>query len=187
MLSPGVRRMLLCLAATVAACDAAPPDAAPSVAPGPDPAVDVPSSGVSAADTVVILMSDGAISPSAIRLRVGRSTVLRVRNDGSVLHELMIGREPGKGSFLVPFFDGVAADLSGPVMAAETDAGRARHEASGSLPDSMHYQLTASLGPGEEAHIAFVPPPDKAGEWEARCVTLDHFASGERAAVIVEQ
>lgn len=180
--------LLLCITAAVAACDDGPRDAAPATAPrAQNPAVEPPLSDVSPTDTVVIFMSDGAISPSTIRLRVGRSTVLHVRNDGGALHELMIGREPGKGSFLVPFFDGVAADLSGPVMAAETDAGRERHEASGSPPDSMHYQLTASLGPGEEAHIAFVPPPDRAGEWEARCVMLDHFERGERAAVIVEQ
>lgn len=186
-----VALMILLTALTAGACDRSEPgNVSPETAR--DGTTRAPEGTLpSRIDTVLITMTDGAISPSSIRLEVGRSTVLRIRNAGTTLHELMIGREPAAGSFLVPFFQGIAADFSGSVVAAETDAGRERHEASDShgstVPDSVHYQLTVSLGPSEEAQVAFVTPRQKRGEWEARCVTLDHFRSGERAVVIVER
>lgn len=172
------------------ACDRSQPEKV-SLANARDATTRAPAAGLpSSVDTVFVTMADGVISPSVIRLEVGRSTVLLVRNDGSTLHELMIGREPAASSFLVPFFQDVATDFSGSIVAAETDAGKERHERSDAqrsiAPDSVHAQLTVSLGPGGEAQIAFVPPPQKRGEWEARCVTLDHFRS-EHAVVIVER
>ncbi len=100
----------------------------------------------------------------------------------------MIGREPAKGSFLTPFFEGISASFSGRVAAAETAVGQQRHE-TGRTDEAVaatHHQLAALLKPGESATISFVPPPGHRGEWIIGCVFLNHIERGEKGVLIVE-
>ncbi len=137
---------------------------------------------------VSVELRDGAIAPDTVRLSAGARVVLSIENEGTSQHELMIGRQPARGSFLKPFFQGVAAEFSGDVASAETDLGKQRHETGGTdhADARAHYQLAALLGPGESATITFVPPLGHRGEWIIGCVFLDHFERGEKGILIVE-
>jgi len=70
---------------------------------------------------IEIVMTDYAFEPDVIRLKVGQTVHLRLRNEGSKMHEFMAGRDVQvHGNFTEPFsqdfFAGLDLEITGPGM-----------------------------------------------------------------------
>lgn len=70
---------------------------------------------------IEIVMSDYTFKPDVIRLKVGQTVHLRLRNEGSKMHEFMAGRDVQvHGNFTEPFahdfFAGLDLEITGPGM-----------------------------------------------------------------------
>lgn len=70
---------------------------------------------------IEIVMSDYTFEPDVIRLKVGQTVHLRLRNEGSKMHEFMAGRDVQvHGNFTEPFthdfFAGLDLEITGPGM-----------------------------------------------------------------------
>lgn len=70
---------------------------------------------------IEIVMSDYTFQPDVIRLKVGQTVHLRLRNEGSKMHEFMAGRDVQvHGNFTEPFaqdfFAGLDLEITGPGM-----------------------------------------------------------------------
>lgn len=100
-----------------------------------------------------------------LQMEAGKLNLLRVVNNGTVEHELHIGRnaQPESGLY--------KENLFGPKLTGQ---------------HSGHGFLGVVLEPGETADLHVWIPENRTGQWQAGCFIPGHYTGGMNASVIVE-
>jgi uncharacterized cupredoxin-like copper-binding protein len=132
--------------------------------------------GSSTTDAVDITMTDNAFSREALTMSVGEEVTFRFRNDGSVVHEALIGPADVQAAHAVEMDDAPAGHGDG-------------HD--GDRPDAMEGMdhgggegTVLSLDPGETGEVTYTF--DEPGEVEIGCHEPGHYEDGMRATITVE-
>lgn len=133
--------------------------------------------------THTIEMTEYAFSPSNLELNVGDEVTLKLVNNGTLEHELMIGRDIAMmnnrpAGYQIDFF--ALADEE-PTLTnkagEEIEHGHA-----------MHSGFMAAVPPGDEVTMTFTVNDEMVGEWEIGCFLLDgvHYDSGMKGTLTVK-
>ena len=123
------------------------------------------------ARTVEIEMKEFSFSPSTIRLKAGERVVLRVKNSGTMEHDLMAGREaePSEG-YHEDLFKEMDVRMTGGTAASD-------HGHAGGLG-----LLLPSGRSGAAAFTVTASP----GQYEFGCFVVGHYEVGMKGALIIE-
>lgn len=98
-----------------------------------------------------------------IEVEAGKELILKVVNEGNVVHELHIGRDPNlEERYYNENLFGAGGD------------------------HAAHGFLGVHLEPGQVAYLHLIIPKDKVGEWEIGCLIEGHYEAGQRAPFIVK-
>jgi uncharacterized cupredoxin-like copper-binding protein len=130
--------------------------------------------GSSTTDAVDITMTDNAFSREALTMSVGEEVTFRFRNEGSVVHEALIGPADVQAAHEVEMGDGPAG-------------GGHDEDRSDPMEDMDHGGEAAtvlSLEPGETGEVTYTF--DEPGEVEIGCHEPGHYEDGMRATITVE-
>lgn len=130
---------------------------------------------------------DGQSNPT-FRIPAGKTVGIHLHNEGSVVHELVMGRKPAKlvetdqsGTKVVRpdgydtmLFDELEADVFFYYGEAKAEIGGARFE-------------ELEVDPGiKDIWLRLQFPPELKGEWELGCFVPGHYEAGMHATLIVE-
>lgn len=161
------------------------PSCARVVAAGPD------SSG-----EIEIVLSDYQFEPEVIRLKVGQTVHLKLRNEGDKMHEFMAGRDVQiHGNFTEgfgeDFFAGITPEIAGPGMVMGMEGmdmgGMAMEEGEGEMDmegdeehaeDEEHTEGEMDMGEGEDEHAE----EEEHDEGEMSMEEGEHTEEDEHAA-----
>lgn len=142
---------------------------------------------------VTIVMDEFSFTAPRINVDAGATIRLTLVNEGSVDHELMIGRGPqaagGYGDDLLAVMLPVEGD-STVAMAAQDethddDEGMATetHDDEGMDHAGAH----VTVEPGQRIELLLTVPADANGEWELGCFIEGHYEGGMKGRFTVRQ
>lgn len=129
--------------------------------------------GNSSTDAVDITMTDNAFSREALTMSVGEEVTFRFGNEGSVVHEALIGPADVQAAHEVEMGDGPAG-------------GGHDEDRSDAMEDMDHGDEVAtvlSLDPGETGELTYTF--DEPGEVEIGCHEPGHYEDGMRTIITV--
>lgn len=135
--------------------------------------------GNSSTDAVDITMTDNAFSREALTMSVGEEVTFRFRNEGSVVHEALIGPADVQAAHEVEMGDG-------PAGGGHDEDGSDAMEDMDSMEDMDHGGEAAtvlSLDPGETGELTYTF--DEPGEVEIGCHEPGHYEDGMRTIITV--
>ena len=130
---------------------------------------------------------DGLRNPT-FTIPVGKTVGIHLHNEGSIMHELVIGRKPARlveqdqagTKVVVPdgydltLFDGLDADVFFYYGETRVELGGARFE-------------ELEIDPGvKDVWLRLRFPPELAGEWELGCFAPAHYEAGMHATLMVQ-
>jgi len=115
-----------------------------------------------------------------LTLPAGKTVGLHFHNEGTVMHEFLIGRTPKKGDGGA--YDGYEKSLFDLVR---TDVffyyGAAKSEVGGALFEEIEVE------PGlQDVWLRFTVPAELKGEWEIGCFAPEHYEKGMKATIVFQ-
>ncbi len=133
-------------------------------------------------------MSEYAFSPAEIEVQVGQQVTLELVNNGTLVHELMIGREvmlmDGRpAGYMEDLFESAGVEPS--VAFASAKGEQHSHD---TQEHSGHSGFMVALEQGgEQATVTFTVTKDMAGEWELGCFEQEgvHYTAGMTGKLVV--
>ncbi len=133
-----------------------------------------------------IVLNDFAFAPPTVRLHVGDTIRLTLRNDGKTAHEWLIGRGLVKTAEEQGFQQDLLAllnpRLEGSQYAQEAVGRRPPGRSSGAVRASRGL----AIEPGGTVTLQFTVPASAKGEWSMACFLPGHYESGMRGTLIIE-
>jgi plastocyanin len=133
-------------------------------------------------------MSEYAFSPAEIEVQVGQQVTLELVNNGTLVHELMIGREvmlmDGRpAGYMEDLFESAGVEPS--VAFASAEGEQHSHD---TQEHSGHSGFMVALEQGgEQATVTFTATRDMLGEWELGCFEQEgvHYSAGMTGKLVV--
>ena len=133
-------------------------------------------------------MSEYAFSPAEIEVQVGQQVTLELVNNGTLVHELMIGREVmmmdnRPSGYTEDLFE--SAGVEPEIMTMDSEAVSGEH---GDVHDESHTGFMVVLpASGGSASMTFTVTKDMVGEWELGCFEQEgvHYTAGMTGKLVV--
>jgi uncharacterized cupredoxin-like copper-binding protein len=133
--------------------------------------------------TVQVRMSEFKFEPDPIRVKAGQEVRLDLVNEGTVVHEFMVGRDAmmmGHGTML----HGYETDFFG--RGALPVQHKGEEYQVGSPEEIEETGWHVEVEPGGKVDLAFTVSAENKGEWEIGCFTPGHYQAGMKGKLIVE-
>lgn len=142
--------------------------------------------------TISMDMNEYTFNPDTIEVKVGQQVTIEMVNNGTLEHELMIGRDVAMMDGRPNGFEhdlfaeaGVEPTLVGGMMEMEEEGAHTEEEDS-----HMHEGFMVALpNTGDTASLTFTVTEDMLGEWEMGCFEQDgvHYDAGMKGTFIVSE
>jgi len=149
--------------------------------------------------TFSINMEEYKYEPDTIQVKVGQEVTLKLVNNGTLAHELMIGRDVAMttdgrpNGYSVDLFESTNVEpmIMAETMEMEGDAMEDETMDHGAMEDEHQHMgtMVTVKNTGEEASITFVVTEDMVGEWEMGCFELNgvHYDAGMKGTLMVTE
>lgn len=142
------------------------------------------TAGTGGTTRVEITMKEFAYAPDHVEVPAGVPVEITLRNDGSVEHEWMVGRDPRDGG-------GYEADLLAmaqiEVVEGEDyvfgEMGETDH--TGTTGAEEHHGTEVEVEPGGHVTLRVTFPADAVGTWEMGCFVPGHYEAGMKGTFTV--
>lgn len=129
-----------------------------------------------------IEMTEFAFTPETLEVQLGQEVTLHLVNQGTLDHELMIGRQ-------IMMMDGAPNNYAHNLFEWEAPMVLGEEGDAHSMNDRGmdHGFMVLVPARGEEATITFTPTEDMVGEWEIGCFTDGgpHYIQGRKGKFLV--
>jgi len=142
--------------------------------------------------TITLDMSEFAFDPETIEVKVGQPVTIEMVNNGSLEHELMIGRDVVMADGRPNGFEhdlfaeaGIEPNLVGGMMEMEEEDAHTEEE-----EGHMHEGFMVALpNTGDKATLSFTVTEEMLGEWEMGCFEQDgvHYDAGMKGTFTVTE